>query len=38
MRPFSKPRGRTLGTISWVSVALMAIDMLTTGRLFLHGN
>ena len=38
IRPFSKPRGRPLGTISWVSVALMTNDMLTTGRLFLHGK
>lgn len=38
IRPFSQPRGRTPGTTSWVSVALMTIDMLTTGRLFLHGN
>ena len=33
-----KPRGCTLGAISWVSLALMAIDMLTTSPLFLHGN
>ena len=38
IRQFSKPRGRPLGTISWVSLALMAIYMLTTGRLFLHAN